>query len=506
MPSAAPKRRFALYAVVNLAFLVIVAATYAMGDSQNPRFLYLCLLFALCSTPIIDLDGFNGRHALLALFSLVYFVMFGVSDLSALAEAVAIEHSEAILSAAEAVVLVGGLASFLSYRVVISITSRVRENSDGRDWSRQAVLIAGFLMWAIGTWATYQWYVYIVTDTTNDVVRKGLQNLGTYQATAYVLAQMLQPLGILLIAYAWRMYWHRALLLPILAICALQVVLGFVADVKGLAMLGGILVIVTMVLIDEKIPKWWLAGGVLYVIIVFPIFQAYRAEIHGNRGMARTDVVANFGKVLALTLSAQERVNTGHDRAQSFLERSSLLGNVQMIVEKAGGDVPYQHGYTLTPILATFVPKIVWSDKPDIPTGQLINSEFHLSDSDIYISPSHLGELYWNYGWSGVIVGMAIIGSILGFVGGCFNLAQRKTVTRLLVTVVTIKQLVTGFESAIAPSYVVWLRSMAGIGLLHLTLARVPVAARWLDLNITEADDVEADEPDRIRPLPNLLR
>lgn len=505
MPSAAPKRRFVLYALVNLAFLLIVAATYAMGDSQNPRFLYLFLLFALCSAPLIDLDGLNGRYSLLALFSLVYFVMFGVSDLSALAEGVAIEHSAAILSAAEAVVLVGGLASFLSYRLIVLLYSRAREGSGGRDWSGQAVLIAGFLMWAIGTIATYRWYVYIVTDTTNDVVRKGLQSLGTYQATAYVLAQMLQPLGVLLIAYAWRMYWRRTLLLPILFICALQVVLGFVADVKGLAMLGGILVIVTIVLVDEKIPKWWLAGGVLYVIVVFPIFQAYRAEIHGNRGMARTDVVANFGKVVALTLSAQERVNTGHDRAQSFLERSSLLGNVEMIVEKSGVDVPFQRGHTLTPILATFVPKIVWSDKPDIPTGQLINSEFHLSDSDIYISPSHLGELYWNYGWTGVIVGMSMIGAILGVVGGGFNLARRKTVTRLLVTVVTIKQLVMGFESAIAPSYVVWLRSMAGIGLLHLMLARVPVAARWLDSKPAERDVVDDARVHGIRPFPNLL-
>ena len=179
------------------------------------------------------------------------------------------------------------------------------------------------------------------------------------------------------------------------------------------------------------------------------------------------------------------------------------MGNVQMIVEKTGTDVPYQNGYTLTPILATFIPKIVWSDKPDVPTGQLINNEFHLSDSDIYISPSHLGELYWNYGWPGVVIGMSIIGGILGVVGGFFNMAQRKTVTRLLVTVVTIKQLVTGFESAIAPSYVVWARSMAGIGLLHLILARASVSA-WFDSKIP-ARDHPIEGVSGAKLFPNLL-
>jgi hypothetical protein len=259
----------------------------------------------------------------------------------------------------------------------------------------------------------------------------------------------------------------------------LQVILGFIIDIKGTAMLGGILVIVTIVLMDGRIPKLWLAGAVAYVILVFPIFQAYRAEIHGTRGVARTTVVENLGKTLNLALSAENRVNNGRDRAQTFLERSSLLGSVQLIVEKTGNEVPFQHGHTLTPILATFLPKIVWSDKPDVPTGQVMNKEFHVTDSeDVYISPSHLGELYWNFGWLGVLVGMTAIGGILGFVGSRFNLADAKTVTRLLITVVTIKQVVMSFEGVIAASYVVWLRSLAGIGLLHVIFARIPVRLR----------------------------
>jgi hypothetical protein len=502
---AAPQNRLVFYAGLNVAFLILVGICYGLGDSQNPRILYLALIFALCSTPTLYLDGLNGKYSLLGIFLGVYFVMYGVGDLGALIDGIETEPSHGILSAPELVILIGGAILVLSYRAVVSFASSTSAATAPRDWSTRAILVVGLLMWLIGTYATYEWYVYIVTDTTNEAVRKGIQSHSGYGISAYILAQMMQPVGILLIAYAWRRARLRFLFPVVLAIVFFQVVLGFVADIKGLAMLGGILVIITIVLVDARIPKLWLAGAVAYAILVIPVFQAYRTEIHGNRGISRASVVENFGKTLDLVLSATDRVNTGRHRAQTFLERSSLRASVQMIVDRTGEDVPYQHGYTLTPLIATFIPKVVWSDKPDVPTGQVVNKEFHVAEGeDVYISPSHLGELYWNFGWTGVLVGMAGIGGILGLVGR-LNLAGGKTITRLLVIVVTIKQTVIGFEGVIAASYVVWLRSLAGIGLLHLVFARIPVS-RSVPSNAVgdESIFIPLSSVDA-KPFPNLL-
>jgi hypothetical protein len=124
---------------------------------------------------------------------------------------------------------------------------------------------------------------------------------------------------------------------------------------------------------------------------------------------------------------------------------------------------------------------------------------------DIYISPSNLGELYWNFGWTGAVLGMGLIGLLCGWIGARFNLAQYSSVTRILVTVVTIKQLIVGFEGAIASGYVVWMRSLAAIGILHLLFARVPVFSR--DHAAQDAEpDASAGRNLRTRPLfPNLL-
>src|SRR5208283_3720850 len=187
--------------------------------------------------------------------------------------------------------------------------------------------------------------------------------------------------------------------------------------------------------VNGRLPKAWIAAGLMFVVFIYPYFTAYRTAIHGA-GIARTAVVENFGEVLQKTIAAKDKVNTGKDRAQTFLERSNVKGSVEVIVDKAGNGVDFQRGYTLSPILTTFIPKIIWSDKLWIPTGQLFNRQFHITDSDdVYISPSHLGELYWNFGWLGVVLGMGLIGSICGWVGVRCNLAEFRTLTRVLVTV-----------------------------------------------------------------------
>jgi hypothetical protein len=468
--------------MLNLAFALVLGICCAANGPPNPRLPYLILLFGLCSAPVIDIDRINGRYTLLAMFMLVYFVSYGTLDLrdlllgSSLGTETAPAGSWQILTKTEVVILLGCAMLVLGYRLAVSAAGVLRPVRNPRDWSKSAILMVGAIFWAIGTYTTYRWYVYIVPDTTNDVVRKGLASIGTLTASAYILGQMLQPLGILLIAYASRAFRSPHLSAIVFAIVLLQVGLGFVVDIKGMAMLGGILVVMTAILVDGRLPKAWLAAAVLFVIFVFPVFQAYRTVIHGDRGLARTTVVENIGNVLRLTIAAESKVTTGPDRAQTFLERSSVKGSTEMIVEKTGNGVEFQDGQTLTPLFATFVPKILWSNKPDVPTGQLVNKAFHVTDSDdVFISPSHLGELYWNFGWVGVVVGMTLIGAICGWVGGRFNLAEFRTVARILVTVVTIKQLIVGFEGTIASIYVVWLRSLAGIGLLHLVFARVPV-------------------------------
>ena len=371
LPAGAAVNRFALYVGVNLAFALLLVIGYAVFAPADPRIFYLVGLFALCTHFIVDIDRLNGRHALLALFMLVYFVSFGALDASTLllgagaSPGAPSERSATWLTSAEGVVLVGGIMLVLGYRVAGRMVDPAGPGESVFDWSKRSILSVGPILWAVGTYATYTWYVYIIPDTTNEAFRKGLSSIGTFAASAYILMIMMQPLGLLLFAYAMRSFRGPALLFIVIGLVLLQLMLGFVVDIKGLAMLGGILVIITGVLIDGRLPKVWLAAFVVFILCVFPVFQAYRTAIHGDLGLARTAVVANFFQVLQKTLAATDKVNSGRNRAQTFFERSSVKGSIEIAVEKSGVAAPFQLGHTLSPILASFLPKILWPDKPD---------------------------------------------------------------------------------------------------------------------------------------------
>jgi len=500
--SAPQSNRVALYVSLNVAFLLVLILGYGIGAPQNPRLGYLVLLFALCSSYVVDLDGYNGRYALLAIFLNMYWIYFGVQDLTDLYHGVSTSGYEGLLSPTETVILVGGILLVLSYRVVVTLRNPVHRVVHAKDWSIRSALVVGLFLWLVGIGATYYWYFFVVTDKTVEGT-KGIARISQYLTSGLVLAQMLLPVGIMLLAYAWRTARSRLLLALILAVISLQFLIGFVVDIKSMAIGGLSLVIVTIILTDGRVPKLWIAAAAVSIYVAFPVFQAYRAVVTGN--IARTEVLNNLQATLEKVLAAKERVNSGRDRAQTFLERLSLKASVQMIVDGTANGIPFQHGYTLEPVLAAFVPRILWTDKPDIPTGRIINKVFHVTDQEeTYISPSHIGELYWNFGWPGVLVGMSAIGTICGLVARR-NLAECRTVTHLLLTVITVELVVHGFEGSMAGTYVVLQRSLAAVGLLHLIFAKLPVTGNSRGTIVRSSLGL-SEESKSLIPFPNLLR
>jgi hypothetical protein len=510
MQSAPAKLRLPLYFLLNALFLLAVLALDGMGGSPNARVLHLVLLFAVCSTPVLDLDGLNGRFVIPSLFLAFYFVSFGLLDFLNLPKGISSETTGGMFSKTEGVILTGAVMFTVGYRAAMALFGGSRQRRQERDWPLKSVVVIGVAMWLVGTVELFYWNVIVIPDNSAVAAKRGLESLGQYGTAALLIARMFQPFGILLIAYAWRATRSRALFLLVIAAVVLQVILGFVINVKSEAMIAGILVIVTFVLLEGRLPWGWLLGAALYGLTVYPIFVAARAEIHGNRAIARTAILENLVNTVELAIQAESRVTQGKFREQNFLERTSVRGSIQMVVQKTGVDVEFEHGATMTPLLVTFIPKFIWSGKATVETGRLVNKVFHVTEaeySDTYISPSIPGELYWNFGWAGICIGMGAIGAAVGFLGQRFNLARTRTVTGLLVTVLTIKQVIVGLEGTFSPEYVVWFRSLAAVWLLHLLFARLPVG-KWAG---GSAAPVTADaramvEATPLARFPNLLR
>ena len=475
------RHRAALYPVLNLGVLVAALGGSIVHDAEFGLVVYVTVLFAICSTPLLLLRSFNDRYALLGIFMALYFLQFGALDLQHLLLGVEVPVLRtSFLTPAEVAILLGGALMLGGYLGGVELGRRgaVDRNTvrPPAEWSAQTMLLLGLIVWLVGTAAVLYFQVFAAPEKTAHSINNAFATMGPVLTFIVMLGNMMQPLGVLILAYAYAKYRGAFWLILILTVVIVDVGVGFVIDVKRTALMGSALVILTRTLVDNRLPKAWTVCSVVFIILAFPIFQAYRSEITGNRGLDRLQALQEIGKVLEITLASRDKVAEGQpgaERAQTFLERSSVKDVLETLFAHVGsGDAPLLNGRSLVAIPMAFVPRLLAPDKEDLSVGSLFPKVILKSDSEVYISISHLGELYWNFGWSGVLLGMTLAGALLGFTGGKFSLEQGKSLTRILVLLISAQSLCIGFEGTIPVAYVLWLRSMAAIGLLHLLFAR----------------------------------
>jgi hypothetical protein len=499
--------RVTTYVLANLAFMTLLAMCSISGGGPTGTLIYVTVLFALCTSPLLVLDGFNGRYALSGIFLGIYFVFFGALDTITFIKGDPFPHNFDTPTMGEWALLCGAAMMVIGYRCGLALSGSVRQPLSISDWSQRTALIFGAVIWLCGTASIVYFQVFAIPEKTDAAARHGFAALGPVWTFALMLGQMMEPLGLVVLAYAYAREKTFKWLALVLSMVLAQIAVGFIADIKSLAMLAGILVILARTLVDNKLPKGWLLGGALFIVFAFPLFQAYRATVSGERGWNHAQALENIDKVMEMVLANRDKVmegGAGRQRTQTFFERSSIKANVELTVEHAGADIPFQDGGTLIGLIGSFIPRLLWPDKPDVPTGQLFNHTFMHSDDDTYISPSHFGELYWNFGWPGIVFGMLFIGTLLGFIAARCSLASGQSVTRMLVFLTTVRYICLGFEGSISVAYVTWLRSLAVIGLLHLLLARKYSPQQSA---VASATPAAPDAPAQGVPLyPNLMR
>lgn len=466
--------RTTVYPTMNFAVLLASCIGAAVNDVPFGVAVYVCSLVALCSVPVLFLRRLNDRYVLLALFMALYFLFFGALDLKILlfgTDLVQPPRTE-FLTSAELAILAGAAALLLGYRPGVAWGDPGKQQAPAAEWSPGTLLLVGLAVWLLGTAATIYFQIFIMPSKLGFAAAKGIASMGPALTFTVMLGQMMQPVGILMLAYGYARYGHLLWTTLILVVVLTQVGVGFVEDIKIQAMMGGVLVIMTRIVVTSRLPKVWIAGMAVFLVIAFPIFQAYRAEVTGERGLDRAQALQQLGKVIDIVMASRDKVTEGHQRAESFVERASSKRNVEILFDHVGKDVPFLNGRSLVAIPLAFVPRLLIPDKEDVSVGLLFSKQILKSDSGVYISISHLGELYWNFGWAGVLLGMLALGLLLGFVGARFNLEQDVTLTRVLALLATLQPLCLGFGGTMPVSYLLWMRSMAAIGLMHMIFAR----------------------------------
>lgn len=68
-------------------------------------------------------------------------------------------------------------------------------------------------------------------------------------------------------------------------------------------------------------------------------------------------------------------------------------------------------GESFTLVLIAPIPRILWPDKPSVRVGQYVGTDIYQRKNKSGVPPSIIGELFLNFGWVGVFLGMALLGN-----------------------------------------------------------------------------------------------
>lgn len=503
--------KWIIYAALNLAVWIALPMGAAVGGGSLGELPYVLMLFALCSSPIPFINRLNGAYSLLGVAMAHHFVEFGLLDFVSMFSPPKAPHlSAGLLTPGELVILMAGGLKILGFHLAARFLSQRPRIVVPMDWPRQALVPIGLFLWLAGTALTVYQALYLQIDNSDMSVSAAYAKLGPWGTDAYLLiTNYAGPLGIMVLAYWWAVWGRGAASALMLFIIAVQFVAGWVVDTKEVAISAPLIMILTRFITLGRVPTRWVVGAMLGIVLVFPVMTAKRIIVTEGLHMTRSEALAHVGEILLRSIEEQDLVRKGgkyDQRSQSFLERATDKAAVEVFVAHIGIDKPYKMGATLDQLLYVFIPRVVWSGKPGENSSQTFNRDFHLSeDPDTHISPTHIGELYWNFGYFGVIFGMTFFGLLLGYVCVRFDPSIETSITRVLVIIVTLYNTVIGGGGQIELAYVLWIRILLIIGILHLVIAR-PVMVRSRE----ESMDTDAIEFVSTRPMPvrfeNLLR
>lgn len=161
----------------------------------------------------------------------------------------------------------------------------------------------------------------------------------------------------------------------------------------------------------KYVPVALVSLALIYLLGVAPAVNQSRT-LPGRAGMSPM-------RRLVVGFQRYSPLYTGHfhngylkKQANSFFVRvfePIAAGYTAELVSRSG----LMHGATMSNLAYGFVPRIFWPAKPRVNRGEFFTAKVGMQGSQSSTAMFAAGELYWNFGWVGVVAGMWLLGTLL---------------------------------------------------------------------------------------------
>ena len=300
----------------------------------------------------------------------------------------------------QVLVLVGFVAMLSGYAAPLGAVLARGLPQPRRDWSLTGALAVALVMIPLG-WALFLMGQFGVVPRW-----AGSGVLGVLAATA--------TFGIALLMAVYLRYRSRVAFLILWAAIPPTMGFNFFTGSKGLFFAPLAMVGLTYVVVRRKFRIRWGVAAVVAIALFFPIAQFYREVVLDNNTRRSVDVLAN-------PQDAVRRMSTyasTFEFRELFLEglgmtsvRFSGLDLAAIIMRETPDRIPFQGGWTIGYVFLAYIPRVLWPGKPMLSIGQWVTDNYGGGPGiRSQTGPTWVGELYFNFGWSGVVIGMFLLG------------------------------------------------------------------------------------------------
>jgi hypothetical protein len=211
----------------------------------------------------------------------------------------------------------------------------------------------------------------------------------------------------------------------------------------------------------RRIPWVAVALGSMVVMPLLTTKHEYRARAWHRDDVGLTQKIELFASVTidAISSDGAPFLTRASRMTQS---RTSLLGTFAYVVETTPSRVPYWEGETYRNVGWTLIPRFMMPDKPAKTLGQDFGHRYMLMDAsnrETSYNLPQIVEMYANFGTSGVIAGMFLVGLFYRLFQGALSHGREGSILTAVAAVLFSEQLAiesdAGLILASAPQTVI---------------------------------------------------
>jgi hypothetical protein len=292
-----------------------------------------------------------------------------------------------------------------------------------REWSVGSAIAVALVTIPMG------WAVVLGTQFGLIPERAGSGVLGTIAQGA--------TFGIALIALAYFRYRSNIALALLAFVIPPTMFFNFFTASKGAFIRPLVMIAVVHMLVTRRLRLSFIAAFIVLSALIYPVSMSYRIYMLSN-GLSAVDVIRSPRAAFSLIAGVARTAKPGEymrEGLEATGKRLDGLGITSVVVRDAGKRVPFQNGWSIGYIPLSFVPRLLWPGKPKFETGLWITDHFGFPGIDSSTGATWIGELFFNFGWTGVLLGMGILGVWFRFLQDSF-LRMDSTIPAMLAGVV----------------------------------------------------------------------